>query len=94
MGPHNIVKAASCCNYFVYVEALLKYETLDADDIKSIVEHKKPPPSKLSPPSTIPGLRPGLGQPLAPVSGLSGLGVAPPPIESLGSRTESGPVSS
>ena len=24
-------------------EALLKYETLDVDDIKAIIEHKKPP---------------------------------------------------
>jgi len=27
-------------------EALLHYETLDADDIKTIVEHKRPPPAK------------------------------------------------
>ena len=28
-------------------EALLQYETLDADDIKSIVENKRPPPAKV-----------------------------------------------
>lgn len=33
-------------------EALLKYETLDAEDVRCIVEHKRPPPSKQ--PSTPP----------------------------------------
>jgi len=49
-------------------EALLKYETLDADDVKCIVEHKRPPPSKQpSPPTT--GTLLGFRQP--PLPGLS-----------------------
>ena len=70
-------------------EALLKYETLDADDIKSIIEHKKPPTSKLSQASSILGLKPGLASPLSPVPALPGLGVtAIPPNEALGKRNE------
>jgi len=39
-------------------EALLKYETLDVDDIRAIIEYKKPPPSKLPPASpTLLGLK-------------------------------------
>ena len=73
-------------------EALLKYETLDVDDIKSIIEHKKPPSSKLSQASSLLGLKPGLQQ-LAPVASLPGL--SPPPIESLGSsRKNDGAITS
>jgi len=38
-------------------EALLKYETLDAEDIKAIVEHKKPPVAKM-PSSSLLGFKP------------------------------------
>ena len=76
---------------FFCSEALLKYETLDVDDIKAIIEHKKPPTSKLSQASSLLGLKPagsGLQQlpPVGPVSGLAG-------IESLGNRKD-GPISS
>jgi len=70
-------------------EALLKYETLDADDIKSIIEHKRPPSSKLSQASSLLGLKPGLANQLPPVSTIPGLGV-PIPNEALGSRKEPG----
>merc|ERR1712177_92457 len=33
-------------------EALLKYETLDAEDVKCIVEQKRPPKASLKPPSS------------------------------------------
>jgi len=46
-------------------EALLKYETLDAEDVKCIVENKRPPTKQAPPP---PGsLVPGLGRPLQPL---------------------------
>jgi ATP-dependent metalloprotease len=59
-------------------EALLKYETLDAEDIKAIVEHKKPPVARL-PTSTLLGFKP----PGLPV-GIAAMGTAPiePPIPS------------
>jgi len=41
-------------------EALLKYETLDAEDVRCIVEHKRPPPSKqpsTPPPGSLMGFR-------------------------------------
>lgn len=51
-------------------EALLKYETLDAEDIKAIVEHKKPPTPKIPAGSLLAGLT---GSPALPV-GLSAMG--------------------
>jgi len=51
-------------------EALLKYETLDAEDIKAIVEHKKPPTPKIPGGSLLTGLA---GSPALPV-GLSAMG--------------------
>ena len=63
----------------------MKYETLDVDDIKAIIEHKKPPTSKLSQASSLLGLKPsgGLQQlpPVGPVGGLAG-------IETLGNRKD------
>ena len=73
----------------IFAEALLKYETLDADDIKSIIEHKRPPSSKMSQTSSLLGLKPGLANQLPPVSTIPGLGV-PIPNEALGSRKDSG----
>jgi len=74
-------------------EALLKYETLDADDIKSIIEQKRPPASKLSQAPSILGLKPAIANQLPPVSAIPGLGVsAIPNNETLGSRKEAGPV--
>lgn len=61
-------------------EALLKYETLDVEDIKAIVEHKKPPISKL-PTSTLLGFK----QSGLPV-GIAAMGT--PPIESIGQRPD------
>ena len=57
-------------------EALLKYETLDAEDIKAIVEHKKPPVAKI-PTSTLLGFKPA-GLPV----GIAAMGTSPiePPI--------------
>merc|ERR1740128_942499 len=46
-------------------EALLKYETLDAEDVRCIVEQKRPPTKQTPPP---PGsVVPGLGRPLQPL---------------------------
>jgi len=76
-----------------FAEALLKYETLDADDIKSIIEQKRPPASKLSQAPSILGLKPAIANQLPPVSAIPGLGVsAIPNNETLGSRKEAGPV--
>ena len=78
---------------FFSAEALLKYETLDADDIKSIIEQKRPPTSKLSQASSLLGLKPALANQLPPVATIPGLGVSPiPNNETLGSRKEAGPV--
>jgi len=57
-------------------EALLKYETLDAEDIKAIVEHKKPPIAKI-PTSTLLGFKPA-GLPV----GIAAMGTSPiePPM--------------
>jgi len=64
-------------------EALLKYETLDVDDIKAIIEHKKPPTSKLSQASKLVGLKQLPPVPALPVPGLGVSGV-----ESLGNRKD------
>merc|ERR1712192_238058 len=62
-------------------EALLKYETLDVEDIKAIVEQKKPPVAKL-PTSTLLGFKPAN----LPV-GIAAMGT--PPIEPpMGSRPD------
>jgi len=62
-------------------EALLKYETLDAEDIKAIVEHKKPPIAKI-PTSTLLGFKPA-GLPV----GIAAMGT--PPIEPpMGARPD------
>jgi len=55
---------------YLLAEALLKYETLDAEDIKAIVEHKKPPTPKIPGGSLLTGLA---GSPALPV-GLSAMG--------------------
>merc|ERR1712045_65551 len=41
-------------------EALLKYETLDAADVKTIIEQKKPPPPKVPQSSGLLALKPPL----------------------------------
>jgi len=46
-------------------EALLKYETLDAEDVKCIVENKRPPTKQAPPPPG--GVVAGLGRPLQPL---------------------------
>lgn len=51
-------------------EALLKYETLDAEDIKTIVEQKRPPTAKLPASSLLSGFA---GSPTLPV-GISAMG--------------------
>ena len=65
-----------CLLPFTFTEALLKYETLDAEDIKAIVEHKKPPVAKI-PTSTLLGFKPA-GLPV----GIAAMGTSPiePPI--------------
>jgi len=66
-------------------EALLKYETLDADDVKCIVEQKRPPVPKQSTPPPPPGsLMAGIRQtppltPLAPNLPVPGLTVESTP---------------
>ena len=54
----------------------MKYETLDAEDIKAIVEHKKPPVAKI-PTSTLLGFKPA-GLPV----GIAAMGTSPiePPM--------------
>merc|ERR1712150_283604 len=64
-------------------EALLKYETLDAVDVKTIIEQRRPPPPPKVPQS--PGrlaLKPSL-----PLSGLQGI---PATASQLGSQTAEG----
>jgi len=65
-------------------EALLKFETLDAEDIKTIVEHKKPPPTRPQPSNAvnlslpkIPSL-PDTKSPGIPVPGVTGGAGGPP----------------
>jgi len=66
-------------------EALLKYETLDVDDIKAIIEHKKPP-TKFSQTSSL--IKKPLHQLPPVIPGLGVSGVTSPPIESLGQRQD------
>eukprot|EP00092_Neocalanus_flemingeri_P032898 GFUD01035780.1.p1 GENE.GFUD01035780.1~~GFUD01035780.1.p1 ORF type:complete len:745 (-),score=192.85 GFUD01035780.1:309-2543(-) len=61
-------------------EALLKYETLDVDDIRAIVEHKKPPTPRI-PTSTLLGFK----QTALP-AGIVAMGT--PPIDSIGNRPD------
>jgi len=61
-------------------DALLKYETLDAEDVKTIIEQRKPPAPKVPQSSGLLGLKPAL-----PLSGLQAL-----PAAQMGSQTGSG----
>jgi len=63
-------------------EALLKYETLDAADVKTIIEQKKPPPPKVPQSPGRVALKPSL-----PLSGLQGI---PATASQLGSQTAEG----
>ena len=65
-------------------EALLKYETLDADDVKTIIEQRRPPTPKAPQSSGLLGLKPAL-----PLSGLQGL-----PATQIGKKTPEGTVAS
>jgi len=49
-------------------EALLKYETLDAEDVRTIIEQRRPPTPRTPQSSGLLGLKPAL-----PLSGLQGL---------------------
>ena len=55
---------------FSYAEALLKYETLDAVDVKTIIEQRRPPPPKVPQSSGLLALKPPL--PLTGLQGISG----------------------
>ena len=63
-------------------EALLKYETLDAADVKTIIEQKKPPPPKVPQSPGRVALKPSL-----PLTGLQGI---PATASQLGSQTAEG----
>merc|ERR1719266_809704 len=65
-------------------EALLKYETLDADDVKTIIEQRRPPTPKAPQSPGLLGLKPAL-----PLSGLQGL-----PATQIGTKTPEGTVAS
>ena len=67
-------------------EALLKYETLDAEDVRTIIEQKRPPPPKVPQSPGLLTLKPPL-----PLSGLQGL---PATASQRGSHSTEGTVTS
>jgi len=67
-------------------DALLKYETLDAEDVRTIIEQKKPPAAKVPQSGGLLALKPPL-----PLSGLQGF---PATQSQIGSQPSEGAVAS
>ena len=81
-GKETYYKVLYSFQFLFLSEALLKYETLDAADVKTIIEQKKPPPPKVPQSPGRVALKPSL-----PLSGLQGI---PATASQLGSQTAEG----
>merc|ERR1712062_292605 len=68
-------------------EALMKYETLDAEDVRTIIEQGRPPTPKAPQSSGLLGLKPAL-----PLTGLQGIPATA--ATQIGSNTAEGKVAS